>query len=972
MPTVVVVPTRDHASELKGRLLADDLPYLGLVFVTPGGLRDLLFRDHAAHCASWPQLRLLLAVAAEEVARDGKHDAATAQAVTRAPDNLLRTLDRLETAGWDFTGLTLPSFHEVVGRFREHLQTCGLELPAHLDRAGAERLAEQPQKIASLLVAGFNGAHWADWPLLHAAVETSLEATVVLQDARDEARDLDETWIGTWEEQYGEATPLADNAPPAETLFPDLFEPERAGGHGAAGVAASQTHFLVGRTVSEQAKAIVALVQAFLGSGSVERIGILFAQPGALPRTVAALLGEAGIPHHDSIAHLAPGPFEEEAWFAWLELQKNPRLRILFRFLRSSAPAAALFDALHIDDIEDVLRRSQSDLLIDDLDLLRAYCASYSQRRGAEAVARGLEAIQFFPEQATFAGFLAATREIFELFRWDERLSCVEQAAVGWSNRLSVEFSRATFLRWLAEITASVLPVRDADGDHPYSPVQLLLYPRAEGQQWSHLIFTGLNEGSWPPRADESGLLDDREIAQLNGRIRKLNRRAVRQGRQGEGHSIVTAGKTFCLGPAEHRALAERQLQNLRESVTVAIGAAANLVEETAPERFANPSEFFTRLYFEARGDAPGQATMVALEQQTASWLARYAPPRTQGGAPDIAQTAIAYNARNTPDVPFGEYEFALRDPLLREVTLAATDWERVIKAPALVWLKKFLGVEAAEDEFTNWNMAIGQWVHAWLSHIAKSEGAFVERPRAQAVRGRVQKAARKFRGDVQALLGRPLPDWWISAWNQAAFIADALAETITTTEDWSHFATEWKLPSSRIQVSDKANFAVRGRVDLLIAKGPTAGGEFPFKEAWIIDYKTGRRTSLAPGRKAVGDKAVEDFRTKLLEGKGVQMAIYALALHELGAHAVGVSLLTRELELDRPQVSFPIIEAQREIWEEFARISRDGVFGMRGSLRGEFRFQNDYPLATLGFDPDFLEEKWNATHPALPKIERA
>ena len=96
-----------------------------------------------------------------------------------------------------------------------------------------------------------------------------------------------------------------------------------------------------------------------------------------------------------------------------------------------------------------------------------------------------------------------------------------------------------------------------------------------------------------------------------------------------------------------------------------------------------------------------------------------------------------------------------------------------------------------------------------------------------------------------------------------------------------------------------------------------------------------------------------------------------ALALHAIGAEEIGASLLTRDLDLDKPQVCFPVIEGQREIWRDFARLSRRGVFGMRGVLRAEFGFQPDYPLATLGFDPDFLEEKWNATHPALPKIER-
>ena len=966
LPVVVAVPSRSHANALKARLLERGHSCLGLHFLTPAGLRDLLGPNSSPPPP--PHLRLLLAVAAEEIASN-ESDHLAARAIARSPDNLLRTLDQLEAAGWDFDDLEFTSFRPIVRRFREHLRGCSFQLPAQIDRSLDQEAKARPPSISHLLIAGFDGAHWPLWFLLQAAVQAAEKSTVVLQDRREEAPDLDETWIGSWEQLYGAAQPIATSARHSETLFPELFETGLFQPHTAK--PSLQKHFLVGRTVSEQARAIAALSEAFVASSSAKRIGILFPAAGALPRTVSALLSEAKIAHYDGIAHLAPGPLEDDAWPAWLELQETPRLRILLRFLRASPAACDFFSGLGLEKIEDVLQRANRSLLIDDLPLLRAWCASGSQQKHADKILAGLEAIRFLPENATLSDFLAETLAIFESLQWHDRARHLQQTSAGWSARLPATFSRATYLRWLAGISTSVLPERDRDADHPYARVQLLFYPQAEGQTWSHLIFAGLNENSWPPRTSESGFLEDREIAAFNADIRKLNRRALRQGNQGEGHSVVASGKTFCLGPAEHRGLVERQFQNLCESVTIAIGASASLIEETAPERLANPSEFFTRLYLETQAEAPGQSTMAALETETAEWLRRY---REKSSAVpvsnDVPQTAIAYHARNTPEVKFGEYEFALREPLSREITLSATDCERIIRAPALVWLKKFLGVEARQDEFANWNIAIGQWVHDWLRHVAQSDGEFVQRPTAQDVRSRVQKAARQFREEVTALHGRALPDWWISGWNQAAFIADALAETITTTEGWSHFATEWTLPPSLIRVSETEQFAIRGRIDLIIAREPGADKGFPFQDTWIIDYKTGRRTSLAPGRKSA-DKAVDDFRTKLLDGKGVQLAIYALALHELGSRDVGISLLTRELDLDRAQVAFPVIEAQREIWAEFARLSRSGAFGMRGPLRAEFQFQNDYPLATLGFDPDFLEEKWSATHPGLPKIEK-
>ncbi len=966
-PAIVLVPSRSYAQALKAYLLERGQSFLGLHFVTTPGLREFLGGAQENQVTGPQNLRLLLAHAAEQISpNEPESDSPATQAVVRAPENLLYTLERLEAAGWPFEALSFPSFGPIVKRFREDLRTCGFELTANRDRSSVKRAQHETRKISRLLVTGFDGAHWPLWFLLQAAISAAEEALVILRDPRDAARDLDEAWIGSWEENHGVAEPIASPRQ-SETLFPELFEPETFSESALS--LSVEKHFVVGRTVSDQAQAVAKLVESFLASGAADRIGVLFPAAGALPRTVSAFLTAAKIPHFDGIAHLAPGPLEDDAWPAWLGLQESPRLRILLRFLRASPAAASHFSGLHLDKIEDVLQRASRNLLLEDLPLLRAYCASFAKPEEAERIVAGLDAIIFLPERASLSEFLRQTFEIFESLQWRDRLLHLQQATIGWATRLSGEISRATYLRWLGETSSSVLPERDREGDHPYSRVQLLLPANAEGQSWSHLIFAGLNEGSWPARPNESGFLDDQDIAAFNASIRKLNRRAVRQGSQGEGHSIVAGGKTLFLGPAEERALGERQFQNLCESVSVGIGASASLIEETAPERFANPSEFFTRLYLVAQNEAPGQATMVALEARTAKWLAPEKETTAELVSADVQQTAIAYRARHLPEVAFGEYEFALREPLAEPLTLSATDCERIIKAPALVWLKKFLGAEARDDELANWNLAIGQWVHDWLRHVAPSDGEFVPRPTAKDVRSRVQKAARKFRADVHGLLDRPLPDWWISAWNQAAFIADTLAATITTTEAWSHFATEWTLPSLLIRVSETAQLRVRGRIDLLLGREANASEGFPFREAWIIDYKTGRRSTLAPGVRAT-DPA-NDFRTKLLEGKGVQLAVYALALQALGAQEIGASLLTRELELDRPQVSLPVIEAPREIWEEFARLNQSGVFGMRGELRGEFRFQKDYPLATLGFDPDFLDEKWNRTHPGLPKIER-
>ena len=157
LPAVIVVPTRGHANALKERLLRHGRSHLGLHFVTPTSLREMLSSDDATPRGEPEHLRLLLAIAATEMPDD-----LTAKAVARSPGPLLRALDRLQTAGWKFEQLALASFAPLVRRFHELMKKCGFVLPGEIDRLRLQQATKSARKFSDILITGFDGAHWAE------------------------------------------------------------------------------------------------------------------------------------------------------------------------------------------------------------------------------------------------------------------------------------------------------------------------------------------------------------------------------------------------------------------------------------------------------------------------------------------------------------------------------------------------------------------------------------------------------------------------------------------------------------------------------------------------------------------------------------------------------------------------------------------------------------------------------------------
>jgi len=101
------------------------------------------------------------------------------------------------------------------------------------------------------------------------------------------------------------------------------------------------------------------------------------------------------------------------------------------------------------------------------------------------------------------------------------------------------------------------------------------------------------------------------------------------------------------------------------------------------------------------------------------------------------------------------------------------------------------------------------------------------------------------------------------------------------------------------------------------------------------------------------------------VEGRGVQLALYALAVDTLGATDVQLTLLSPAEQLE-PQFQLKHVLAQKDFWGELHRMQESGVFGMLGPVHRDFGSAKKYPLATLPIDPDLLKTKWTMTHPAF------
>ncbi|MEJ0001258.1 MAG: hypothetical protein WDO13_20130 [Verrucomicrobiota bacterium] len=216
-PTVVLTPGRAEGFYLRGRLVAERVPLLGLRFWTPSDARRFLLGQYAPDLAAPTQaeLRLLARLCAQRLAAvPDAPDNATLASVERDPAAFLRSYDLLLGAGWDPVRDGVAYGRELAGEFQRTLARHRLATQAGLHRRLWRAAAEASRPLlARLLILGFDAAHWPLWDLLKAAALSAEQTIVVLTQPRGFAAEPDRLWHGSWE-QFAQTA--SEPAPPID------------------------------------------------------------------------------------------------------------------------------------------------------------------------------------------------------------------------------------------------------------------------------------------------------------------------------------------------------------------------------------------------------------------------------------------------------------------------------------------------------------------------------------------------------------------------------------------------------------------------------------------------------------------------------------------------------------------------------------------------------------------------------------
>jgi len=909
--SLVVVPTRGQAQALKQRCLEENVPLLGVEFLTP----SLARKKRAAAGSIGRSLQLLVLRDQIETRRQsvGTDDPARGIWDSLASD--------LEAAFADFEDLIRggfrprhfprPELQEAFGAMADWLAKHGYVLGPVQDEGEALTAppAGAPPVADRLLVLAGGPENWPEFFGLLALCRRAPALSVVL--AEPEFRGLAgsaEEWVEVWQTALGcEPMVVAEEEPPAGGgAVADLW--------GGDGGSADGAEVMVGASRSDEMALVADALERLLGSGA-GNIAVVFPAAGAAHARLVALLEERGIAYADLIGLAGTPPIDTRIQLALVDFfERGCRLEELLALwpmlaalnLARCSPGEARRAAERLYD------EVQSHLLEPHLGRLDA-----AGTPGAGELARVARLfLPAWPSALTVGGALAR----FEHAR--DQLGLLEPA--GWSalrefaSRAAAPMPTLAILEAIRSFLPEKGPTERMGGRSVFARVTLTTPRRAAGVAWSDCIFTEANRSVWPAKREPSGWLGDearRELDRAEGRF------------------------SLGLPTSEDRSALERRLYRaIARDTQGRVAFSAALFHEEDPEVRLDPNVWLERVLW-SQGLLPDQPGQVgAFETLAAARLARHRGPLH----PTILEWAQTWERRRDPGAPFDEFFLGAPGEDLRPHRLSASQIQDGVRDPATLWFGAVLRARRVEwRPFARaLRKTVGETVHRLLAAALRGEPA---EGRFTILAAPAAAVAALEAGLVRLRARWPDDRYWDSFHLDVSRAARVLLDRVFELPPSGFSAVEERMPDGATVPAGRAGrVEVDGRMDLVLSDRPRWSGA----QVEIVDFKTGKDEGVSANRMASS-------------GASLQLGVYLEAARSVGASGA-VWMLRPE---ERPtRLGMDELERACARLESIGLHLATGLYGALTADRTGFSHAFEWPLACAPIPAAILEAKFAAT----------
>ncbi len=918
--TFVIVATRGQAHGLKQRCLVEDVPLLGVEFLTPGLARQkwaaLLPGQKPAMGRELLLLGLRTLVARRlAAATPADPNAGVWQSLQSDLERALDDFDELLKAGFGAEDFPLRALQDVFGELTQWVEAHGYELsPRVAHRAGTAPLdAATPPLGGRVLVCGLGPETWGEFFNVAAFVRRCTEVTAVLPEPEFLGRaEQDERWIELWGRFLGVEPEPLDALPPDVTCEAVGAAWLREGGAGNA------ARILVGRTRADEMQRVACEVGQWLETGA-ENIAIIFPRADAAHLQLRRALQVAEIPFCDLLEAASPPPVDVQAQRALLTFYAGGArvddLLELWPLLRAVGAATLPFGEAR-RSVEHSFDTTQTHST-------SAHVAGWE--KGAPELAR-LAAILLpaWPDELTLAEALVRFRGVCDALDLESPLGW--GALDGFAQAHLAPLPLAVLTAALASFLPEKAPAKNAAAGSGFARVTLTTRRRAEGLAWSHVVFAESNAGVWPERREPGGWLSDEQRAGLN---------ASRPGSLG----LFTADDRAAVERAAYAALT----RDTREEVIFS----AALFAEEEPEVQLAPNSWLERVWWAQ--DTTGSGDFGAMLETAARVVGQPSAP-----FPDLVAWHRVWHDRRDPALPFDGNFFAGDPVLITPEKLSARLIERGVQDPAEIWFDAVLRAPRVSWEplVRAHRKALGLRAHELLAAaIRPTTGTvrgFGEMPEHGVARTNLAAALRELRTQW------PADRYWDSFYAELTQVCAGLLENVYALEGAGRFvATETRLPAAAHLRLGARMFPVTGRLDLVRLDRP----EWRGATVDIVDFKTGGDAELSAARMAH-------------TGASLQLGVYLEAISSLGAAAARVWMIKPApgamTRLDFSDMKLALAKLH---WLETA-LTR-GVYGALTRDRSDYAPEGCvWPLASTPVSRSVLDAKFALTFGAGPGEE--